>query len=191
VINKFFDINKKPEKKNSEQFISKYLISHYDKIKNLDKDLKRLPTEEEFFFLQSDTQFNAFTFIPLIGQYEKIAELNASTYSISRNVVDALIQLHDQGIIETINLMISDSLLKRNPATIDYIHALIQGRANFNVNYAWVHAKVCTVKTKTGYYVIEGSGNWAANAHYEQYLFANSKGLFDFRKKLFTEAKLR
>jgi len=47
------------------------------------------------------------------------------------------------------------------------------------------------METADNYYVIEGSGNWASNAHYEQYLFANSKGLFDFRKTLFTEAKLR
>jgi len=47
------------------------------------------------------------------------------------------------------------------------------------------------METASNYYVVEGSGNWASNAHYEQYLFANSKGLFDFRKTLFTEARLR
>ena len=115
--NKFFDIPgpKAPEeeKNSSEYFISKYLLAHYEKIKNLDNDLKRLPTSEEFFFLQSDTSFNAFTFIPLVGKKEEIKELYASTYSISRKVVDALIQLHDEGIITKITLMISDSLIKQ------------------------------------------------------------------------------
>ena len=196
MANKFFDIHKpiapKDDKKNSsEQFISKYLLAHYEKIKKLDRDLKRLPTPEEFFFLQSDTSFNAFTFIPLIGQRESIEELHASTYSISRKVIDALVQLHDNGTIERLTLMISDSLLKRNPSTIDYLSALVNSRANFTVNYAWVHAKVCICKTQSAYYIIEGSGNWAENAHYEQYTFANSKGLYDFRKTLFSEAKLR
>jgi len=194
VKNKFFDINKAvaPEEKNSsEYFISKYLLAHYEKIKKLDDDLKRLPTSEEFFFLQSDTSFNAFTFIPLIGKHEAIKELYASTYSISRKVVDALIQLHDEGIIEKITLMISDSLIKRNPATIDYIKALISTRANFEVTFSWVHAKVCIMKTPNNFYIVEGSGNWASNAHYEQYLLANSKGLYNFRKTLFTESKLR
>lgn len=197
VKNKFFDIQelKTPEpidkKNSSEYFISKYLLAHYEKIKKLDPDLKRLPTTEEFFFLQSDTSFNAFTFIPLVGKKETIQELYASTYSVSRKVVDALLQLHDEGIIESITLMISDSLIKRNPATIDYINALVSTRANVNVIFSWVHAKVCILKTKTNNYVIEGSGNWAANALYEQYLFANSKKLYNFRKTLFTESKLR
>lgn len=193
--NKFFDIKgpDAPEeaKNSSEYFISKYLLAHYEKIKNLDDDLKRLPTPEEFFFLQSATSFNAFTFIPLIGKREAITELYASTYSISRKVVDALIQLHDEGIICKITLMISDSLIKRNPATIDYIKALVSTRANFEVIFSWVHAKVCILKTPANYYVIEGSGNWAANALYEQYLLANSEGLYNFRKTLFTESKLR
>ncbi|WP_341221055.1 hypothetical protein [Polaribacter atrinae] len=181
------DVQEKP----SEHFVSKYLVSHYQKIKNLDKELQRLPCSEEFFFLQSDTSFNAFTFIPLIGQKESITELYASTYSLSRKVIDALIQLHDKGIIEQVTLMINDGLIKRNPVTIDYLNALISSRSNFNVTYSWVHAKVCICKTKDNFYTIEGSGNWASNAQYEQYTFANSKGLFDFRKTLFTESKLR
>ena len=59
-------------------------------------------------------------------------------------------------------------------------------RPNIKVLYAWSHAKVCIMKTHDFHFVIEGSGNWAENAHYEQYLFANSKGLYDFRKQLFT-----
>lgn len=195
IKNKFFDIKKTTlgdvQEKPSEHFISKYLVSHYQKIKSLNKELQRLPSSEEFFFLQSDTSFNAFTFIPLIGQKESITELYASTYSLSRKVIDALIQLHDKGIIERVTLMINDGLIKRNPVTIDYLNALISSRANFNVTYSWVHAKVCICKTKDNFYTIEGSGNWASNAQYEQYTFANSKDLFNFRKTLFTESKLR
>jgi hypothetical protein len=194
IKNKYFDlvaIQEKKENNSSAIHISKYLVAHYELIKKLDTAIKRLPTSEEFFFLQSDTSFNAFTFIPLVGKFEAIKEMYASTYSISRNVIDALVQLHDEGVIEKITLMISDSLLKRNPATIDYLKALISGRPNFEVTFSWVHAKVCVMETASNYYVVEGSGNWASNAHYEQYLFANSKGLFDFRKTLFTEARLR
>lgn len=194
-MSKFFDIDKiglgDPQEKPSEHFVSKYLATHYQKIKSLHKELQRLPSSEEFFFLQSATSFNAFTFIPLIGQKEHITEMYASTYSISRNVIDALIALYDKGIISKITLMISDSLIKRNPKTIDYIKAQILKRANFEVIFSWVHAKVAICKTAGNYYIIEGSGNWAANAQYEQYIFANSKGVYEFRKKLFTETKLR
>lgn len=179
------------EKDSSAHLISKYLVSHYQKIKSLHKEIQKLPKTEEYFFLQSDTSFNAFTFIPLVAEKEKILELHASTYSISRKVIDALFILNKKGLIEKINLMISDSMIKRNPKTIDYLKAITLKNENFNVTYSWVHAKVCILNTGKNHFVIEGSGNWAENACYEQYLFCNSKGLYDFRKTLFTESKLR
>lgn len=56
IKNKFFDLvpfgsaqgpNKDSDK--SPNFTSKYLLGHYQKIKELDKDLGRLPSKEEFF----------------------------------------------------------------------------------------------------------------------------------------------
>ena len=177
--------------KGSELFTSKYLAAHYQKVSSLENDLFRIPTQEEFFFLQSDTAFNAFTFIPLVAKVFPIKELHATTYSISRKVIDALIELHDKGMIERITLLISDSMIKRNPIVIDNLMAMAQSRPNLTVLYAWVHAKVCLMQTHENYFVVEGSGNWSENAHYEQYTFANSKGLYDFRLKLFTETNLK
>ena len=175
----------------TEVYLSKYLAAHYQKVSSLEKDLMRIPTSEEFFFLQSDTAFNAFTFIPLVAKVFPIKELHASTYSLSRKVIDALIEMHDKGQIECITLLVSDSMIKRNPLVIDNIMAMAKSRPNVKVLYAWVHAKVCLLKTHENYFVIEGSGNWSENAHYEQYVFANSKGLYDFRMKLFTDSKLK
>lgn len=172
-------------------YVSKYLASHYQKISSLENDLMRVPCPEEFFFLQSDTAFNAFTFIPLVAKLYPIKELHASTYSISRKVISALIEMHDKGQIERITLLVSDSMIKRNPLTIENLMAMASSRPNVTVLYAWVHAKVCLLKTHEDFYVIEGSGNWSENAHYEQYTFANSEGLYDFRMKLFTESKLK
>lgn len=182
---------KEEVKKGSELFTSKYLAAHYQKVSSLENDLFRIPTQEEFFFLQSDTAFNAFTFIPLVAKVFPIKELHATTYSISRKVIDALIELHDIGMIERITLLISDSMIKRNPIVIDNLMAMAQSRPNLTVLYAWVHAKVCLMQTHENYFVVEGSGNWSENAHYEQYTFANSKGLYDFRLKLFTESNLK
>lgn len=179
------------KEKGSELFTSKYLAAHYQKVSSLESDLFRVPTQEEFFFLQSDTAFNAFTFIPLIAKTHPIKELHATTYSISRKVIEALIELHDSGQIERVTLLISDSMIKRNPIVIDNLMGMAQSRPNLTVLYAWVHAKVCLMQTHDNYYVVEGSGNWSENAHYEQYTFANSKGLYDFRMKLFTETNLK
>jgi hypothetical protein len=175
----------------TEKYISKYLVKHFQKVSSLEKDLMRIPTAEEFFFLQSDTAFNAFTFIPLVAKIYPIKELHASTYSISRKVIDALIEMHDKGLIERITLLVSDSMIKRNPIVIDNLMAMARSRPNVTVLYAWVHAKICLLQTQENYFVIEGSGNWSENAHYEQYVFANNKGLYDFRMKLFTDSKLK
>jgi len=195
IKNRFFNLQKadKPEGKEklSELYVSKYIVQHFQKVSNLENDLMRVPTPEEFFFLQSDNAFNAFTFIPMVAKHYPIKELYASTYSISRRVIDALVELHDKGMIEQITLLISDSMIKRNPVTIDNLMAMASSRPNMNIFYAWSHAKVCLMKTQDFYFVVEGSGNWSENAHYEQYCFANSKGLYDFRLQLFTNANLK
>lgn len=195
MTNKFFNYkslsSEKKEEKPSEVQMSKYLALHFEKVGDLEESLVRVPTPEEFFFLQSDTSFNAFTFIPFIAKRFPIKELHATTYSISKRVIDALIELHDSGIIEQITLLISDSMIKRNPTTIDNLMAMAKNRPNLKVLYAWVHAKVCLMKTHDAFYVIEGSGNWSENAHYEQYVFANSKEVYDFRMQLFTNSKLK
>lgn len=183
--------DKEETKTDDKPYSSKYLASHYQKVSSLENDLMRLPAQEEFLFMQSDTAFNAFTFIPLVAKVYPIKELHASTYSLSRRVVEALLEMHDQGMIEQVTLLVSDSMIKRNPLVIDNLMAMAKSRPNVNVLYAWVHAKVCLLKTSDFHYVIEGSGNWSENAHYEQYLFAESKGLYDFRMKLFTESKLK
>ena len=191
-MSRFFDLNKKPsandaEPKQTKPFETKFLLNHYEKVKNLNKDLERLPSEGEQFWLQSDTQFNAFTFIPFITQYETIEHLYASTYSIAIRVVDSLIELHKNGKIDQITLLISDSLKQRNPKTIDKILAYENHYPNLHIKFAWNHSKVALAKTAFGHYIIEGSGNWSENAHYEQYTFTNLQDAFDFRMKLFTE----
>ena len=192
--NRFFDFNQskevKKEEKINEVWTSKYIASHFQKIESLENDLMRVPTKDEFFFLQTDKAFNAFTFIPFVAKIYPIKELYACTYSISSRVIDALIEMHDKGMIEQITLLISESMIKRNPKTIDNLKAMCTSRPNMKVLYAWSHAKVCLMKTHDFHFVIEGSGNWAENAHYEQYLFANSKGLYDFRLQLFTTIKM-
>jgi hypothetical protein len=195
VENRFFEIKPKitdkKEEKISEMFASKFLVFHFEKLKSLEESLNRLPTPEEIFFLQSDNAFNAFTFIPFIAKIFPIKELYASTYSISGKVIDALIEMHDRGMIEQITLLISNSMIKRNPKVIDNLMAMKESRPNLQVFYAWSHAKVCLMKTHEYFYVVEGSGNWSENAQYEQYILSNSKGVYDFRLQLFTNSNLK
>lgn len=198
LANRFFDLPNKdlaPASGDpvtiSPNFTSKYLLGHYQKVARLEEDLQRLPEREEFFFLQTDGAFNAFTFIPLVCKAHSIKELFASTYSISRRTIEALVELHDTGMVDKITLLISDSMRKRNPVTMDLLFALARERPNIEVKFAWVHAKVCLLNTISGHYIIEGSGNWSENAHYEQYVFANCTGLYEFRKELFINSNFK
>ena len=195
-MNKFFtlpdnDAKKVPESSSSGSFVSKYLAAHYQKVAAVKKDLKRLPERDEFFFLQSDNSFNSFTFIPVVLEHQTAKHLYATTYSINKRVINALVELHQNGLVDEITLLVSDTLLRRNPVTTDLLAAVNREHANINVLFAWVHAKVCLIETKEAHYVIEGSGNWSENAYYEQYLFANCANLFAFRKKLITEVQIR
>lgn len=174
----------------NELFHSKYLLQHFEKLSHPD-NLFRLPTDEEFFFLQTDKSFNAFTFIPLVCRRENIKHLYACTYSISNKVIHALVELYDMGKIEQLTLLISDSMIKRNPVTIDNLISMAKARSNMKILFAWVHAKVCLMELENDHYIVEGSGNWSDNASVEQYTFANSKSLFDFRMGIFTDSKIR
>lgn len=193
-MSKFFSLEDKNKvvstPKFNEKFESKYLVTHCEKLKNLEKDLTRLPGRDEFFFLQTEKSFNAFTFIPFVCKHERIKSLYASTYSIGSKVVNALMELHDCGLIDEITLLISDSMIKRNPITIDNLCSVAASRGNVNVLFSWVHAKVCIIETEKDFYVIEGSGNWSENAQYEQYIFGNSQSVYNFRKELFTNTKI-
>lgn len=193
-MSKYFDLQKKTNEPDAptfkESFESKYLLNHCAKLENLEKDLKRLPGREEFFFLQTDKSFNAFTFIPFVCQHERIKKLYASTYSIGSKVVNALMELYDGGFVDDITLMISDSMIKRNPVVIDNLCSMAASKGNVDVLFSWVHAKVCLLETDNHHYIIEGSGNWSENAQYEQYVFGNSRNVYEFRKELFTNSKI-
>ena len=195
-MNKFFTLPDKPEifagnSASSGSFVSKYLAAHYQKVSAVKKDIKRLPEREEFFFLQSDNSFNAFTLVPVVLEHQSAKSMFVTTYSINKRVINALVELHNTGLVDEITLLISDTMLRRNPVTTDLLASINKSYANINVLFAWVHAKVCLIETKDAHYVIEGSGNWSENAYYEQYLFANCANLFAFRKKLITEVQIR
>lgn len=191
--NRFFDMDDLQEAvpPPASLFRSKYLLAHYQKLGNIKEELSRLPEKEEMMFLQTEKAFNAFTFIPAVVKLYKVRHLMAATYSINKRVIEALMELHDAGFIDKITLCISDSLIKRNPKTVDILTAYVKSRPNIKVLFAWTHAKVALLETDNAHYVIEGSGNWSENAHYEQYLFGNSRGLFEFRKELFENVNVK
>ena len=188
--NKFFslkDVQQTP-KQISDGVCSVYLNHHLQKIAKVE-DLLKFPNPGEIIFLHTEKAFNAFTFIPWIAKTYFIEELYSSTYSISRRVVEALQNLHNSGNVNEVHLMISDSMIKRNPATIENLEAVVNTNSNFSTKYFWNHSKITLIKArledKIFHFVLEGSGNWSENAQLEQYIFLENKEVFEFRKTLF------
>jgi hypothetical protein len=189
-MSRLFEISTKtPEMTNTSVAYSTLLNKHTEKIKSVE-ELVRKPTKGEAVYLQTDKAFNAFTFIPYVANTEQIKELSAVTYAVNRQVIDALIHLYDTGKVERINLLVSECLLKRSPLVADYLQSVCKQRTNITVLYAWTHAKVCLIETYENKYIIEGSGNWSANAHFEQYVWTNDDFVFDFRKEIFRNEKI-
>lgn len=191
--NSFFSLKRSEfleENSLSDLFVSKYLNKHYLLINSLPDDLLRLPSDEEMFFLQTNNSLNAFTFIQMIAKNQKIKELYISICSIDSVIIEALKELHEKGYVDAITMLISDRIKNRNPIIVDMLTSLAKSKSNIALYFCKNHSKVCLMKTEYNCFVLEGSGNWSQNAMLEQYLFINSKPVYEFRKKIFTESKL-
>jgi hypothetical protein len=182
--------NNQEAETNDSAFTSKFLNIHTERIENLRGDLQRFPEDGEGFFLQTIQSFNAITFVLKIAHHYFIEELYATTYSVSMKVVTALQELRNKGKIGKITLLISDSMMSRNPKVCDAINSWAATDGNITVIYSWNHSKFTLCKTKGDFFCIEGSGNWGENSCYEQYCFINSEKVYDLRKSLFSECKV-
>lgn len=174
-----------PHMAKAEKFIS----LHTEKIDNLKNLVKPFPGPGEAFFLWTMQSFNTFTFIPyLIGKFGKIETLMFTTYSINARIVNSLVKWFDKGLIESVEIIISDSFKHRMPKVDDLLNMLAHQRPHMVVKYAWNHSKVTLIEADSHKFIIEGSGNFSENAQHEQYLFMNSPEVYEFRKKCIKHA---
>jgi len=190
--NKFFEISDlDKEAPKSDQKVEdksgilaeQFLQVHDARVESIKHLSGRIPSENEIFFLWTVNSFNAFTFIPfLIKECGRIDELVLATYSINIRIIDALVKLIDRGRIQQVEIFISDSIRTRLPKVNDHLQALFEKRGTIRVHYAWNHAKISLIRIGAMHFVVEGSGNWSENAQHEQYIFLNSKRVFEFRK---------
>ncbi|MFZ4705387.1 MAG: hypothetical protein ACOYMF_05205 [Bacteroidales bacterium] len=167
--------------------LEKFLKAHLHKVETIKQLIGDLPQAGDIYCLWTLNSFNAFTFIPfMIKEHGVIHDLIISTYSISTRILHSMINYIDKGMIENVHITISDSVKFRLPKVNEQLVSL-NNRDNFNVNYTWNHSKVTLIRTPVGYYVVEGSGNYAENAQFEQYIFLSSEPIYNFRKNCIIE----
>lgn len=174
----------------SKIIVDKFLTVHERKIVSIKDLCGRLPDENEIYFLWTLNSFNAFTFIPyIIKECDHIECLTLSTYSINSRIVDSLMRYIDKGKIGHVHLLISDSLRSRMPAVVDHLDSLVSSRKDvITVNLGWNHSKITLMLAADKHFVVEGSGNWSENSRNEQYVFLNSKQVYEFRNQCITTA---
>lgn len=180
--NRYFDL----DELTSEVRQSRMYSQRFDNILTLKlnrlKDLcGRLPQEDEAFFIETRKSFTAFTFIVyLIRHAGYIQHLYVATYSTNERVINALLKYKEKGFIGTIHLHVSETLKFRMPEIFSKLKELASDGV-ITLTYAWTHKKIACVSTDTGYYVVEGSGNYGENALEEQYVFLKSRTVYEFR----------
>lgn len=167
----------------SDQLSIRFWTMHTERIESL-KKLINIPGVNECTFLWTMNSFNAFTFVPFcLSHFGHIDELYLSTYTISRRIADALIKQIDLKTIDTVHVLVAESLKFRMPQVIDHLNAMISTRPQLQIAYGWNHSKITCIRCGDNYLVLEGSGNWGENAQFEQYILTNSKEVYEFRKK--------
>lgn len=81
------------------------------KVGSLKELIKKLPDENEIYFIWTTSSFTGFTFIPmLINECGIIDELTLATFSINIRILNALVKLVTDGKILKVNMLISDAL---------------------------------------------------------------------------------
>lgn len=171
------------EPRESDVLKKHFKATSFQNINNLTELIKKLPEQDECFFLETAKSFNAFSFVNLLIQERGcIDELFIATYSINTQFINSLQCYILEGKITKFNLLITDSIKHRMPKIYESLMAIASKNSNFNVTLKWSHKKVICARVKDDYYVIEGSGNLSDNSAIEQYLFTNCKALYGFRR---------
>lgn len=179
---KLFDLNDLKEDLKSSYKTSENLEKMYTvRLNNLKELLGRLPRENEAFFIETKKSFSAFTFIVYLMKHSGvIQDLYIATYSTNERIIKSLCHWHDQGKINNIHLFIAENIKNRMPAVYEKLLSL-ERKGIIQLTFAWSHKKITAIHTDSGYFVVEGSGNYGENAMIENYIFIQSKELYEFR----------
>lgn len=179
------DIDGKDENPSRQSGImaERFLRIQGHKVVSLKELVKKLPDEDEVYFIWTISSFTGFTFIPLIiSECGIIDELTLATFSINKRILNALVKLIQDEKILKVNILISDALQYQLPKVYEQLQGIIAHHGNITVRYGWNHAKIACIRSGDQKFVVEGSGNWGENAQHEQYIFTRSNKIYEFRK---------
>lgn len=155
------------------------------KSKSINDLVSELPTAEESLHIISSGSFDYFNLIPLIIELsgEIIEEFYFSTWTMSHTNTVQIFDLYDKGIIKKIHCFIGDYFQSREKAVCHILKEGLEKRQGCTFFANKNHAKVSLLKTKSNFYIVEGSANFTANPRIEQFNLTNSSILYNFHQE--------
>ncbi len=148
----YFDLEElRKEMSDSRLFSRRFETMLTFKLNSLKELCGRLPKENEAFFIETKKSFTAFTFIVYLIK-------NAGQV---RHLYIATYSTNER--------IINERLLQ------------LHRDGEIELSFAWSHKKITCLDATSGYYVVEGSGNYGENAMEEQYVFLQNKEVYEFR----------
>jgi len=169
------------ELRSAKMYSKRFEMMQTMKVNNLKELCGKLPEESEIFFIETRKSFTAFTFIVYtLKQTGRIDNLFIATYSTNDRIINAIVRWYDKGLIGKIHLHMSETIKFRMPKIYQRLQ-ILEANGTITLSFAWTHKKITCMSTPSGYFVVEGSGNYGENALEEQYTFLKSKDIYEFR----------
>jgi len=148
------------------------------KLKTMSTLIDRLPVPGEDFHIIGGGNIDAFHIIPCTLIYSKVINrLYISTWSMTRENMQELLKLFDEGKIKELNIVISIFFQGRYKAECHFLKTEMAKR-NQRIVICKNHAKVICMDTPGAMLVSQGSANFTGNPRIEQAVFSNSHELF-------------
>ena len=163
----------------------KFLDQQYKRVSSIAELLGKLPEKNEQIRLITQKSFNAFAILLYIAENVNIKELILCSYRVDNNSVEGIKDLYYSKNIEKITIILSMFFThtKRHERFVSNLIKFAKKHDNVKLIFCFNHTKIMAIKTTDNrYFVVEGSGNLSNNARIEQYLFEQSKEMFDFHK---------
>ena len=164
-------------------------FNFFKSVKDLEKELPRLPGEDVVYKLVSDGGFSSISFVKYIADRAKIQNFYASSFRIGRKELQIIEMLHRLERIDMCHfavgtLMSNDSVAVKKYKYYDNFKLVCEtnGWEYITVNN---HSKLLLFDTEAGKYVVETSSNLNENPKIEQFSFEKSDELFDFYRSEF------
>lgn len=160
-----------------------------EKCKDLINSAGGFPDNDEIVNLVSNGASDTGGFFTaILDEFGFIDELYVSTWTISMQNVQRLLEAFDTRKVKEFKFLINDGLLKTNSTKSIWgaINDLFPKRG---IEYRAVnaHAKIFCCRIGERYITVSGSGNWSENPRIENYFIIGGKQTFDFNKKWIVE----